>query len=71
MDKFVMNFDRYLKSLQTIKNNQIVADTFQLTERIDGLRRRVFLRQLTNPFYHRFMQEVLSDHFPVALTCEF
>lgn len=71
MDKFVMNFDKYLNSLQTIKNNQIVPDSFQVTERLDGLRRRVFLRQLTNPFYHRFMQEVLSDHFPVALTCRF
>ncbi len=71
MDKFVAGFESYLRGLQTVKNNLIVLDDFQIPERLDGLRRRVFLRQLTNPYYYRHMQEVLSDHFPVALTCQF
>lgn len=69
MDKFSANFEKYLNGLLTVKNNEVVSDDFQIKERIEGLKRRVFLRQLTNPYYYRFMQEVLSDHFPVALTC--
>jgi hypothetical protein len=71
MDKFASQFEKYLTGLRTIKNNEVVPDDFQITERVEGLKRRVFLRQLTNPFYYRYMQEVLSDHFPVALTCNF
>ncbi|MEA9356905.1 hypothetical protein SHI21_11840 [Bacteriovorax sp. PP10] len=70
MDKFVSGFDKYLTNLYTVKRNEVVGDEFQVQERLEGLKRRVFLRQLTNPYYYRFMQEVLSDHFPVAITCK-
>lgn len=70
MDKFVGNFGKYLTGLYTVKKNEVVGDDFQVQERLEGLKRRVFLRQLTNPYYNRFMQEVLSDHFPVSLTCK-
>jgi hypothetical protein len=69
MDKFAANFEKYLKGLYTVKNYEIVPDDFQIKERVEGLKRRVFLRQLTIPYYYRFTQEVLSDHFPVAITC--
>ncbi|MBY0415622.1 MAG: hypothetical protein K2Q18_15720, partial [Bdellovibrionales bacterium] len=71
MDRFVGNFEKYLRGLKTVKDGVVVADEFQIKERLDGLRRRVFLRQLTNPYYYRYMQEVLSDHFPAVLTCDF
>lgn len=71
MDKFAAQFEKYLTGLQTVKKDEVVADDFQIKERLDGLKRRLFLRQLTNPFYYRFTQEVLSDHFPVVLTCKF
>jgi hypothetical protein len=70
-DKLVSSFKKNLLLLKTVKDGKIVFDDFQIEERIVGMDRRVFLRQLTNPFYHRFMQELLSDHFPVALTCKF
>lgn len=70
MDKFVSGFDKYLTNLYTVKRNEVVGDDFQVQERLEGLKRRVFLRQLTNPYYYRFMQEVLSDHFPVVITCK-
>ena len=71
MDKSVARFEKYLLSLKTIKDNEIVQDDFQIKERLDGLRRRVYLRQLTKPFYYRYIQEVISDHLPIALTCQF
>lgn len=70
MDKFANNFEKQLKGLFTIKRNEVVPDDFQITERIEALKRRVFLRQLTNPYYFRYMQEVISDHFPVSITCK-
>lgn len=71
MDKSVASFGKYLKGLFTVKRNEVVEDDFQIEERLEGMKRRVFLRQLTNPYYYRFTQEVLSDHFPVAITCKF
>ena len=70
MDKYSVNFEKYLNSLYTVKGNEVTKDTFQLEERLVGLKRRIFMRQLTNSFYYRFMQEVLSDHFPVSITCK-
>jgi hypothetical protein len=58
-----------LTRMLTIKKNEVVVDDFQIQERIDGFKRRVFTNQLTNAFYYRFYQEILSDHFPVSITC--
>lgn len=71
MDKFVSLYEKQLKQIFTIKRNEIVQDDTLMTEKVDGMRRRVFLRQLTNPFYHRYMQEVISDHFPASINCKF
>ena len=71
MDKFAAGFEKYLGQFKTVKRDEVVVDDFQIKERIEGLKRRVFLRQLTNPYYYRFMQEILSDHLPVAINCKF
>lgn len=71
IDKYISKFELELTALKTVKRTSVVADDFQISERTVGLNRRIFLRQLTNPYYYRFMQEVLSDHLPVALTCKF
>lgn len=70
MEKLVNAYDAELRSLLTVKKNEVVADDFQIQERIDGFKRRVFTNQLTNAFYYRFYQEILSDHFPVSINCK-
>lgn len=70
MNKLVDSYSTQLKSLLTVKKNEVVPDDFALQDRIDGFKRRVFLNQLTNAFYYRFYQEILSDHFPVSITCK-
>ena len=70
IDKYATKFEKHLNSFYTVRGNEVVKDTFQIQERLESLKRRIFLRQLTNPFYYRFMQEVLSDHFPISLTCK-
>lgn len=70
MDKIVSAYEKQLKSLLTVKKNEVVADDFLVQERIDGFKRRVFTNQLTNAFYYRFYQELLSDHFPVSINCK-
>lgn len=70
MNEFTSNYEKFLKTLKTVKNNQIVQDDFQFQERIDGAKNRLFLKQLTNPFYYRFYQEILSDHFPAYISCK-
>lgn len=71
MDKMVNEFKKKYSTVYTIKRDQIVADDYMLDERVEGYRRRVFLRQLTNGYYYRFVQELLSDHFPISVTCKF
>ena len=71
MDKLVSAFEKRLNQTYTIKKNVIVKDDFQIPEKLDGMRRRVFLRQLTNPYYNRYMQEIISDHFPASINCKF
>ena len=66
----VVAYSKQLQSLQTVKKNSVEADDFLIQERIDGFKRRVFTNQLTNAFYYRFYQEILSDHFPVSITCK-
>lgn len=70
MNKLVDIFSLQLRSMLTVKRNAVVEDDFQLEERIDGFKRRVFVNQLTNAFYYRFYQEILSDHFPVSINCK-
>ena len=69
MDKFVHLYSNYLNALFTVKNSKVVQDDFMIPERLEGLRKRVFLKQLTKPFYYRYYQELLSDHFPVSISC--
>jgi len=64
-------FSSQLKTFLTVRKNEVVADDYLLTERAEGYQRRVFMNQLTNAFYYRFYQEILSDHFPVSITCKF
>lgn len=71
MDKLVNQYSIQLKSQLTVKRNEVVSDDFLLTERTEAFQRRVFVNQLTNAFYYRFYQELLSDHFPVSITCKF
>ena len=70
VDTLVNAYANQLKGMLTVSNNQVVVDTFQVQERIDGFRRRVFMNQLTNAFFYRFYQEILSDHFPVSINCK-
>ncbi len=70
VDQMVNTYSTQLSGQQTIKKNEVVLDDFQLQERIDGFKRRVFTNQLTNAFYYRFYQEILSDHFPVSINCK-
>ncbi|MDO9183556.1 MAG: hypothetical protein Q7U04_14175 [Bacteriovorax sp.] len=70
INQMVNTYSSQLTSLLTVKKNQVVADDFLVQDRIDGFKRRVFLNQLTNAFYYRFYQEILSDHFPVSINCK-
>ena len=71
MNAYIADAALYFKGLYTVRNDEVVQDDFQIKERLEGLKTRVFLRQLTNPYYYRFMQEILSDHLPVAISCKF
>jgi hypothetical protein len=68
--KSLSDFEVFLRSQKTIKNGQITEDQFQIEERLLGLKNRVYLQQLTNNYFYKVYQEVLSDHMPIFLSCK-
>lgn len=70
MNAFANNFRDDLLKLKTVKNGEIVIDDFQIEERVDGLKNRLFLKQLTNLYFYRVYQEILSDHMPAYISCK-
>jgi hypothetical protein len=70
MNKVAFEYENSLKTQYTLRRGTIVVDDYQVAERVDGLKKRLFLKQLTNSYYYRFYQEILSDHFPVSIKCK-
>ncbi len=68
--KSLIDFEKILKTQKTVKNGQIVDDQFQIEERLMGFKNRVYLQQLTNSYFYKVYQELLSDHMPIYLSCK-
>ncbi|MCO4792069.1 MAG: hypothetical protein KC493_00035 [Bacteriovoracaceae bacterium] len=66
----VKAFEKSLKGVKTIKNNRIVWDDYRFKEKVEFYKRRVFTDQLRNRFYYRVYAELISDHFPIYMTCK-
>ncbi len=54
---------------QTIKNGQIVIDSYKQQKTILDFKRRVLDSQLQDRTYWRYFIEVLSDHLPIFMGC--
>ncbi len=68
-DKLMLGYDLELKAIQTIKDNKIVWDNYRYEELLEVFERRMFTEQLFDRTYYRFVIEAMSDHLPIALTC--
>ncbi len=66
---YLARYQRELEALKTIKNNEVVAEDYRIAQRVETLKQRVFLDQLSNRTYYRIYQELLTDHVPIFLTC--
>lgn len=70
MEKKIDAYEKELKMLKTIKNGKVVWDDYRFKEKMSFYKRRVFTDQLRNRFYYRVYSELISDHFPISMSCK-
>lgn len=58
-----------LRSRMTIRQNKIVWDDSRFEQRLATYKSRIFLDQLSDRTYYRIYYELISDHFPIAMSC--
>lgn len=58
-----------LQSRLTIRQNKIVWDDSRFEQRLATYKSRIFLDQLSDRTYYRIYYELISDHFPIAMSC--
>jgi hypothetical protein len=69
MNPYLSKYFREINALKTVRNNEVIAEDYRVELRVETLKQRVFLDQLSNRTYYRIYQELLSDHVPIYLTC--
>lgn len=69
INPYLLKYQRELESLKTVFNNEVVPEDYRIAQRVNTLKQRVFLDQLSNRTYYRIYQELLTDHLPIVLTC--
>ncbi len=70
MNKLLKLYEKSLKSRKTIRRGQVVIDEEnKIKEKVRLFKKRMFLEQQYDRTFYRVYKEVLSDHFPIAMTC--
>lgn len=68
MQDLEANYVEKISEMYTVKKGEIVK-RFDTEEKLEDFRRKLFEPQLFERSYYRYMQETISDHIPVSLTC--
>lgn len=58
-----------LRQRMTIRQNRIVWDDARFEQRLATYKSRIFLDQLNDRTYYRIYYELISDHFPIEMSC--
>jgi hypothetical protein len=53
------------------KTNQITNDTKTTTEDMNNFQARVFDSQFSDETYYKYFSQIISDHLPIRMECEF
>lgn len=59
----------FLEQRRTIRYNKIVWDDSRFEQRLVTYKSRIFLDQLNDRTYYRIYYELISDHFPISMSC--
>jgi len=63
------NLEKKLNEVYTIKKGEIVKDNSKIALRLNYYKERVFMSQLRIRTFYRVYKEVISDHYPIKMTC--
>lgn len=66
----VEKYTEFLKTRLTIRDNEIVWDDHRFEQRLQIYQNRIFFDQLEDRTYYRVFFELLSDHFPISMSCQ-
>ncbi|PIK13800.1 hypothetical protein [Halobacteriovorax sp. JY17] len=69
MNKMLTKLKSELNKVYTIKKGEIVKDDSKIEQRLNYFRDRVFLSQLSNNTFYRVYKEIISDHYPISMSC--
>ncbi len=69
MQKKIKELEIKLNKIYTIKKGVVVKDNAKISLRLNYFKERVFMSQLRNRTFYRVYKEIISDHYPIKMTC--
>ena len=59
-----------LENTFAIDDGEIVPQYEDIDRELEIFKRRIFDEQLSDFTYYKFYRELISDHYPIGITCD-
>ena len=69
MDKRIAEHRAWLEQSMTVVDGELVPQYEDIDREVEIFVRRIFEEQLSDFTYYKFYRELISDHFPISITC--
>lgn len=70
MEQRLKEHKKWLEDARTIVDGEIVPQFEDVERELEIFRRRIFDEQLSDFTYYKFYRELISDHFPISISCQ-
>jgi len=70
MERKLQEHRQFLEESRIIVDGKIVAQFEDVEKELEIYKRRVFDEQLSDFTYYKLYRELISDHFPISITCK-
>lgn len=60
----------WLENAKTVVKGEVVPQYDDIEHELEIYRRRIFDEQLSDFTYYKFYRELISDHYPISITCK-
>ena len=70
MKERIQEHREMLEQTMTVVDGTIVAQYDDVDREVEIFKRRIFEEQLSDQTYYKFYRELISDHFPISISCK-
>ena len=70
MQERIKEHREMLEQTFTVVDGEIVAQYEDIDREVEIFKRRIFDEQLSDQTYYKFYRELISDHFPISISCK-